>query len=184
MGIATIGGSSGLSTTDLITEPKWVLLGSNTSSSATSSVTISALSQDYRTLKIICPRIYMSTADSMMVRPNNNSSSIYSGYRTYEYTNYLSGSIHNGTSGLQLGQVANQYEVSFTITIENYSSTTDYKPMTFKWNGNSYAKEEGEILFGSNTAISSLTFTTYGGVNFMPNNSAVTGVGIFVYGGK
>lgn len=186
MGIQLLGASSGLSASDLISQPDWKLLGSYTTNSANAGFTISNLPQTYRTLKIICPRIYQpANSTGVQVRLNGSLSSIYN--YVFKQTNNTGG-IYSDPSTMpkqfiKLPISVSSYNHAFCLTVENYSSTSDFK--LFKgWTANetSYAGEV-EGYFASNTAITSIDFYADSStINVNPSGS--TGLGLYIWGTK
>lgn len=186
MGISLLGASTGLSASDLISQPDWKLLGSYTTNSANAGFTISNLPQTYRTLKIICPRIYQpANVTGVQIRLNGSTSSIYN-YVFRQTSN--AGAEYSDPSTMPKTNIRfpismPSYNHAFCLTVENYSSATDFK--LFKgWTANesSYVGEV-EGYFASNTAITSIDF--YADTSTINvNNTGSTGLGLYIWGTK
>lgn len=186
MGIQLLGASTGLSASDLITQPDWKLLGSYTTNSANAGFTISNIPQTYKTLKIIGPRFYQpSSVTGVQVRLNGSTSNIYN--YVFTQTNNTGGLYSDPSlmprTFLRFALSNSSYNHAFSLTIENYSSSTDYK--LFKgWTANeSNYKGEVDGYFASNTPITSIDFyADTSTINVNPGS--IAGLGLHIWGTK
>jgi len=186
LGIALLGASTGLSSSDLVTQPNWTQLASYTTNSANAAFSINNIPQTYKTLKIMCPRFYQpASVTGMQVRLNGSTSSIYN-YLFLQTNN--TGGLYSDPSvsprnDIRFSVSYNSYNHGFILTIENYSSSTEYK--LFKgWSGaeGNYAGEV-EGYFASTSPITSIDFYADSStVNVNPSGGA--GRGLFIWGSK
>ena len=187
MGSSVVGASSGLSATDLITQPQWTLLGSTVATTAAASFSITSIPQTYRTLKIVCPQMTASATTYLLLTFNSNSGTVYNSYGFSEYTNGIAAGQSTGATSYKMNRYNPTSTIGFELFVENYSSATEYKLLrgdgTYQIGGDTHESLLG--IFGSTTAITSLTFAMQSGT-LTPNpvGAGAIGLGIFVYGGK
>ena len=91
MAVSNLVTTGGLSATDLITQPQWTLLASNTGTSGVSSITISSIPATYKTLRFVTTGVQLSVGQYMYMRFNSNTSSVYNRNSDYETTNLMYG---------------------------------------------------------------------------------------------
>jgi hypothetical protein len=142
------------------------LLSTTTLSGAT--VTISSISQAYKSLYAIITGVTNATGTGLFRCAPNGSTTITSGLMNYPATTWnsdinsylrLTG---DGTNGALFSNANNSY----ALYIHNYTSTTAYKPFTVNGGYNNPGNQQGTITTGhiqTNTAISSLVFSNAGG---------------------
>jgi hypothetical protein len=154
-------------------------LGSNQA-----TVEFTSISQAYSDLIISCA--VKITAGGMAVRPNSNSSSIYSGtYFNSNGTNATSSRLTTGELGgtgiyLLNGSVSTSEFTTVVYQINGYSNTTHTKQFLIQY-GNTITTGFAGVsagFFNSTAAISSLLFNLDGGGNF------AAGTTITLYGIK
>jgi hypothetical protein len=154
-----VGGSGGMT-----------LLSTTTLSGAT--VTISSISQSYKRLVAYIYGVTNATAaGTFQLRPNGSTTiSTWTGVE-------MSGAAVSTTQGLQLGNInlntPNSSPVrtdannAWTVTIDNYASTTNYKPFNYYGIMLPSVGTSGAVNFSggiaTNSAISSLVFANTGG---------------------
>jgi trimeric autotransporter adhesin len=160
---------------------------STTATTSGASVTISGISGSYKNLLVIGTGITSSNntdssfrfnSDSSF-RFNSNTSSVYSAYNINYINTSLTGNVSNSTliSGSAVGtSTAYSDTTNFTMNIYRYSEASEFKNITI------YSKSRSTVdvgrwttaSFGSNTAISSITYTLDAGTLATGN--------IYIYG--
>lgn len=185
MGISLLGASTGLSASDLITEPKWTLIAYMTDSGPQNTLVWGGLLQNYNKLRIIIPYAEFSTGPSRLyIRPNQNSTNIYQGSGWTVESTAQNQTNSYGSTNCQV----NAYTTGSTITateiyIDNYSSNTEYKLIkTYCIYSN--RKEERSVLFGSTSPITSLEIGSVHAYTVNYNPLTYPGHGVFIYGAK
>jgi hypothetical protein len=151
------------------------LLSTTTLSGA--STTISSISGSYKSLVAYIYGVNMASNGTLGIAPNNSSS-------VNAITNYAeNGSAYaiatnNGNISTPGSMVQNNVNNAFTLQIDNYANSTNYKPFQFyglyKWSSWTTAMMQGGA-FQSNTAITSLDFYNSGG-NFTTGTVLLYGV--------
>ena len=152
---------------------------STTATTSGSSVTISSISGSYKNLLVIGTGITGTNNTDSSFRFNSNSSSVYSGYNVNYISTTLSGNVNNSNliSGSAVGtSTAYSDSTNFTMNIYRYSEGSEFKNITI------YSKSKSTVdvgrwttaSFGSNTAISSITYTLDAGTLATGN--------IYIYG--
>jgi len=151
-----VGGSGGLT-----------LLSTTTLSGAT--VTIPSIVQTYKSLRMVIYGVTNATANGVMrIAPNGNTTG--SSYVSTDSVGASFVSSVNRVTYLNLGTTAWSRTATnnvATVQIDNYTSSTNYKPM----NAYGFAEETGGSVmsfniggaFVSNTAVTSLVFSNAGG---------------------
>lgn len=158
------------------------LLSTTTLSGA--STTISSISQSYNSLIAIIYGVTNATANGLFrLQPNASGTiSTWTGVQMY-------GSAASSVIGLQLGNinlftpdgglVRTDSNNAWFVQIDNYTSTTNYKPLTFRGVNLPTTGTTGAINFAgginTNSAITSLLFTNTGG-NFSTGTVLLYGV--------
>jgi hypothetical protein len=181
MGIATLGGSSGLTTSDLVAYPGYTLINSWNGSSAT-TVTFSDIPQTYRGIKLVYTSLELSTT-YLRLRPNNNTGSLYA-FASHTIANGQTGGYNASTNDSIHLNVFNTTNLAGFIEFQNYTSTTAYKSFSseaaYFSSGYGYCRDVMTGVFGSTSAITSLTI--------FPNSSNIqesgTASGIYLFGLK
>ena len=184
MGINTYP-SSGITTSDLITLPQWTLLGSYTTNGAVSTITISSIPGTYRTLRLVAPYVTGTAFAYGYLRVNGVSTQIYQKYAMSESSNVIAINLSSDTL-LYTNNNAGTNNFGFTLDIENYSSSTEYKYLkgeSYYYTSGNPNKDDIKCLIGTTSPITSLTFAFSGGTMNV-NSGPATGLGFFVYGGK
>jgi hypothetical protein len=139
------------------------LLSTTTLSGTTT--TISSINQTYKSLVAYIYGVNLDTSGTFGIKPNNTSN-------VNAITNYAEGSsayaiaTNGGNISTPGTMVANNVLNAFTLQIDNYANSTNYKPFEYygeyKWSSWTTAMIQGGAYL-SNTAISSLVFTNSGG---------------------
>ncbi len=165
------------------TAPEWAaaaggsgmtLLSTTTLSGA--STTISSISQSYNILYGVVYGVTNATANGVFsINPNGGLNGSYSGVST--------GTATSNNGDFRITQTNNPLRTdannAFTFQIDNYTSAANYKP--FHWYGVylDTASVTSSVIGGggyrSNTAITSIVFTNYGG-NFSTGTVLLYGV--------
>jgi hypothetical protein len=149
------------------------LISTTTLSGATT--TLSSIPQTYNSLYLVITGVTGNTSDNRLrCLPNNvNNLSNYTGMHIADPTTFGQGfAVHNEAIRLVVSASTDRTDPnnSFAFTIDNYTSSTRYKP--FEYYG-FYVNSSGGVsnnvviaggAFRSNTAITSLVFD-YGGTN-------------------
>jgi hypothetical protein len=152
---------------------------STTATTSGASVTISGISGSYKNLLVIGTGITSSNNTDSSFRFNSNTSSVYSAYNINYINTSLTGNVSNSTliSGSAVGtSTAYSDTTNFTMNIYRYSEASEFKNITI------YSKSRSTVdvgrwttaSFGSNTAISSITYTLDAGTLATGN--------IYIYG--
>lgn len=186
MAVSNLVTTGGLATTDLVTQPQWTLLASNTGTTGVSSISFTGIPATYRTLRFITTGVQLSVGQYMYMRFNSNTGSVYNRTSYYETTNLMYGPANTrnvGSSSLMLSFQSGAVH-AHDFLIENYSSSTEYKIIK----GDTTYANDHEFMtghFGSTAAISSIEFYPAGGtVTPNPVGVGAVGCGIFLYGAK
>ena len=162
--------------------PAWTTISSggrtliSTTTLTGASTTLSSIPGTYKSLKLIIYGMTNATADGVFaVDPNGGLNSTYSAV--------VGGSATSNTGNLRITGATNLLRTdannTFEVEIDNYASSSNYK--TFKWSGvyvTSGPTNIGVIGGGgyrSNTAITSIVLTNYGG-NFSTGTVELYGV--------
>jgi hypothetical protein len=152
------------------------LLSTTTLSGATT--TISSINQTYKSLVGYIFGANISGNDNPMIKPNatnnTNTSYVYNGVVGVESDNWY---ISTGNATLTASNTNN----AFTFQIDNYASSTNYKPVEYyaifpaAGTGN-IRSGFGAGGFKSNTAITSLDIVNLGGATFSAGTLLLYGV--------
>jgi hypothetical protein len=135
------------------------LLSTTTLSGTTT--TISSISQDYTNLFIVINGISAATAHIIQLLPNGEAALCNgSGVSTSTATSYTSEPMR--ISGNQTTMTSNSTANAFACIINNYASTTNYKPFQHFGGRDSSVFVNFAGVFRSNSAVSSLTFNLDG----------------------
>ena len=143
----------------------YVAIASQTVSSAASSVTFSSIPATYTDLVMVVGGIY-STAATMYLKPNSDSSDIYSFtqlYGTGSATGTSRGASPGGSVlGLLVGYPSTSQCISI-ISINQYANTSIYKTSLARFSGAGNYVVVAVGLWRSTAAINSLTLTPTAG---------------------
>ena len=148
----------------------------STTTLSSTSTTISGIAGTYKSLIGFVYGINFSTADYPEIQPNAAANS---------YTNGVSnGTAFNLSSGVWYltsaadTVLASNTNNSWSFTIDNYASSTNYKPIS--WQGSFTSSITRSIVgggaFRDNTAITSLKFTNFNGATFNAGTVLLYGV--------
>ncbi|NDB62099.1 hypothetical protein EB001_27225 [bacterium] len=185
MAVSNLVTTGGLTTSDLITLPQWTLLGSYTTNGAVSTITISSIPGTYRTLRLVAPYITGTAYAYGYLRVNGVSTTIYQKYAMSESSNVMATNLSSDTL-LYINNNGGTTNFGFTLDIENYSSSTEYKYVKgesyYNTSGNPN-KDDIKCHIGTTSPITSITFVFSSGTMNV-NSGPATGLGFFVYGGK
>lgn len=200
MGSNVYPASSGITTSDLITQPQWVLLGSYANTSGATTMSVNSIPPTYRSLRVIGIGVGIpsgGTGTQIFVKVNANSGTTIYGatgliWRSESATPYWTPN-SNFSSGYQLMNTgytvsAGNY-IGFEMIIDNYS-TTDKKPFRLESyysstaGGSNRAKDETRGIFHLSSAITSLDFGDYNGYTNNLNTFNTSTAGIYVFGAK
>lgn len=150
------------------------LLSTTTLSGTTT--TISSINQTYTDLYVVLFGVSIPSSGQTLVSPNSATTSS----TTTHLTNGTTGNDQNskialpGTTFMQGSNTNNSWTIKFT----NYSSSSQYKPLT--WSGGFFANSNQAVsgggAFMSNTAISSLLIDHNAGGSFAGGTVLVYGV--------
>jgi hypothetical protein len=170
------------------TAPEWAtpssggmtLLSTTTLSGA--STTISGIDQTHKSLMAVIFGVTNATANGFFkMRPNN--SSVITTYAGIDSSGAGSATVQSGQldeiylSTRQSGLNRTSSNNSFMVLIDNYASTTNYKPLRVV--GNMLCGGQGQVLWGgglnTNSAITSLVLLNTGG-NFSTGTVLLYGV--------
>ena len=150
------------------------LLSTTTLSGTTTNIT--GISQDYTNLLVIFRGLYVNTATSWEIKPNDNGT-LNGCSGTYGNSPYVMDEIR----GIWNLPTTSTPEVGGYLLINGYASTTYGKPFNFAYSTTN-APGNNAINFGGNirtaSAISSLKFYTYNGT------STFSGGQVLIYGVK
>jgi len=127
------------------------------------STTISSISGAYKSLVAYIFGMNLSANDYAMLKPNNSNATKWSGIASTTVDS-AGNDLFLTTGSFQMSS-ANTNN-AFAVTIDNYASTTNYKPVN--WYGFYVNPSDDRSVicggaFKSNTAITSLVFTTNSG---------------------
>lgn len=141
------------------------LLSTTTLSGAT--VTISSISQSYNSLFLVITGVTNATGDGLFrIAPNGSTSTTTTTQinpSTYAYSLFNNDYLRLSAGFSLLRTNANN---AWSVQIDNYTSTTSYKPILMYGNGETTSAGPAKSGFGnyqSNTAITSLVFSNSGG---------------------
>lgn len=167
--------------------PAWATASSggmtllSTTTLSGTSTTISSISGSYNSLKILINNVNLSGNQYLRIRLNDEA-----GLANYVGTDSATGSLTTGSfdsaiianNGQQI--LSGTTSTDFAFDINDYASSTDFKPWQLYgcYNGTDttiYTSFIGGI-FKSNTAISSIKFTTNGTVTFNGGTVRIYGV--------
>lgn len=187
MAISNLVTTGGITTSDLITQPQWTLLASETTSQGYNSLTFSSISQAYRKLKVLVPYASVNSVSGYLgIRFNSNSNNVYTQFGYAEASNTL-GITRENANALYASRYITASQYSFEFTIENYSLSTENKFVYTNCvnSGNTQYHEETTTMFASTAAITSITFLPISAAtSFNPNPNSMSGGGVFIYGAK
>jgi hypothetical protein len=150
------------------------LLSTTTLSGA--STTISSISGTYTSLVAFVSKINFASDDTMRIAPNATDSTQTIGI--FNATNQSSTNIWYPS--WEVNNLSANTNNAFSFTIDNYASTTSYKPIS--WDGVCTASGptirafNGSGAFKSDSAITSLVFSTQNGNNFNAGTVLLYGV--------
>jgi len=184
MGISTFpAGSSGLSTA----QTKWVLLSRDDGQTATATRTISNISQNYNTLKLVASGFTCASNYGFGFRFNGQSTGYSENFRYFTNVNYPQGgyNINTDVGGGNFGDNyrANQRQFH-ELTIYNYTSSDakyyEYSASFNQSSNNASAGFTGTGIFSisSNSAITSVSIIS----NSDSTSSNNAAAGFFVFG--
>jgi len=154
------------------------LLSTTSMNTGTSTVTVSSISQSYKTLQIIILNPTWQTANSQMLLSAQSSSSIQgAGSFMWNGGSNVTAVAFSGTSFATTGQQVSNTDAKINTvwTIYNYASTTAYK----SWNLNVGDDSRGGVgggVIATNTAISSFAVSTTGSYAFNGGSILVYGI--------
>jgi hypothetical protein len=156
------------------TAPEWqtissgsmTLLSTTTLSGAT--VTISSISQSYKTLYAIITGVTNAGSTGLFRCAPNGSTNITSSLINYPSTTWENdiNSYLRFTGDSTNGSLFSNANNSYALYIHNYTSTTAYKPFSVNGGYNNPGNQRATLTTGhiqTNTAISSLVFSNAGG---------------------
>jgi hypothetical protein len=130
MGIQQIPlASSGLAVSDLITQPTWTQLASNTTTTGTATLSATSIPTTYKTLKIFFVGLKTALNQEILFRLNSDSGGRYASLTLKEFgtsSAYQSGS--DATSIRLMGNSGfdtSTQPMNGIITIEDYTNTSD-----------------------------------------------------------
>jgi hypothetical protein len=159
--------------------PAWVTASSggmtllSTTTLSGASTTISSIDQTYTNLLIIMRGAFFNTTENMQLRPNSVAASGF-------YTGILNSS-GDTTDTIRVGSMPTSLNAgnSLAISINQYASTTNGKPLTYhgtinQSNGTTY---NFAGLLNTTSAITSLVF-------FAQGSSTFSGGSVLIYGVK
>jgi len=153
------------------------LLSTTTLSGA--STTISGISGSYNSLYVLAYGATWSGSGNLQVKPNGDGS-LFAYIRTY-YDGSATATDGGGGSTIQTGLNTNNGTNVVAIQIDNYTSTSNFKPVILR-NGSTNSSSVGNAYFAAgairtNSAITSLEFVQNSSANF-------TGGTVLLYGVK
>jgi hypothetical protein len=169
-----IGTTAQVLTADTTVSPykvKWATPSSggmtliSTTTLSGTSTTISSIPQTYKSLVAYVYGLNLSATDYPKIKPNNSGNVFYSGICLASIV-ASSADWFLSTGGKQL--VTANTNNAWTFQIDNYASSTNFKPLEFYGYFVGPADNNGVNCAGafqSNTAITSLVFTTNSGTN-------------------
>jgi len=150
------------------------LLSTTTLSGA--STTISSISGSYTSLVAFVSKINFASDDTMRIAPNATDSTQTIG--VFNTTNQSSTNIWYPS--WEVNNVSANTNNAFSFTIDNYASTTSYKPISWYGvctaGGPTIRAFNGSGAFKSDSAITSLVFSTQNGNNFNAGTVLLYGV--------
>lgn len=184
MGLSVFPQVSGVSATDLITQPEWTLLGTNTSSGT--RLTVSSIPTTYRTLRIHIALYNNTNTGQYRLRLNNNTSIQYYTYGWGNTSTTVNNLRYSDSDGFAItANVSSGNGFSTIFDIENYASATE----TTKFIKGSSASSptgsgmsywfSGLVVQSSAAAVTSIDVVHAAASTILPD-----GLGIRVYGGK
>lgn len=187
MAVSNLVTTGGITTSDLITQPEWTLLASQTASQSYNSITFSSISQAYRRLKVLVPYASNNSNSGYFgIRFNSNSNTVYTQFGYAEASNTL-GITRENANAIYAARYTPASQYSFECIIENYTSSTQNKFVYTSCisSGTTGYHEETTTMFASSDAITSITFLPISAATVInPNPNSMSGGGIFVYGAK
>jgi hypothetical protein len=153
---------------------------STTATTSGGTVTISSIDQSYKHLLVIGTGLTGTNNTDYSMRFNGDSGTNYAAFNISYVSTTLSGAFANSTqiSISALGtSTSNANTANFSLNIYRYSEGSEFKNVTFFARSKSSVDvgRSGTIAYGSNTAISSISFTTDAGT-FATGNIYVYGV--------
>jgi len=144
-----------------------------------SSTTISSIPGTYKSLVVYLFGIDLATDDYPSIKPNNTDNVVNIGLAGSPASFGSSNELYI-TSG-SLTMTAGNTNNAWTVHFDNYASSTNYKPVSF-YGGfrntavSTFRAITGGGMFKSNTAITSLVFTSSGGISYNGGTVLLYGV--------
>jgi len=145
----------------------YVALDKVTVGTATPTVTFTGISGSYTDLVVVCNLIASSsTTCSVLANVNGDTGSNYSNTVLTGNGSAASSGRDSNVAFSNVGYLTSANVTTNIVQFMNYSNTTTYKTIINRANDISFGTRAGVSLWRNTAAITSITFTNNGGVNF------------------
>lgn len=146
-------------------------IATTTLSTATASVTFSSISGSYTDLVLVMNILPLNDNDNLGLRFNSDSATNYSLTQVTGNGSSAASNRNTSTNRLQAGAIYNASITTHLFHLMNYSNSTTYKSMLYRYGNASYTTVGGVGLWRSTSAITDIEIVVNGGSNLSASST-------------